>query len=191
MREYTKAEIAKMVGIPPRTVQYWIERGLLVPITWRLPLEQCDPHDKVWRGLLAEERRRGKRMMFYEDAIITLHSIRILQNAGFRLDTIDIVLKQIARNVCDFFVNPIWGTKKELVVCQTVSEGKVFCMIFEKTKDIGRNNPGLVLDIEKLDDDGNFKLPMPGEGVTGYLCIFLGEVKRQATEAAGLHRNGK
>jgi len=72
MSKYTTGEIAKLSGVSVRTVQYYDDRGILVP----------------------SELSEGGRRLYTEDDLKRMHVICFLRDAGFSINSISALLAE-------------------------------------------------------------------------------------------------
>ncbi len=101
--KFLKKEVVQKLGIPQRTLHFWIQRGLVTPD-------------------FPTARGRGIPMTFSKRNLVEIRMVQILQEKCLLpLETIAVILQGLRkyRNVPeDFFSNPEWGEEREYLFYQ-------------------------------------------------------------------------
>lgn len=104
MKEYVKAEIAEIIGKPPRTIQYWTDMGYVMP--------------DIERG-----GGKGKARIYSHRNVIEFGILAVLsEETPLHLMSIHNILHDIREKgpkkgsgYVDFYTEPAWGVSKELI----------------------------------------------------------------------------
>jgi hypothetical protein len=155
MTEYDKNEIAKLIGRPVRTIEYYS----------RIGLPDVEPPGRGRAQVYSE-------MNLVEFAIIEILSQRLARELGL----IKAVLEIIRKEVPDFFSNNKWGGTKEVVFLEVIAPSS--------KKGEGIDDHIRIETVEK-GPDGRYPLDEVYAGLNDGVQLsgrvtFLGAVKKEA-----------
>ena len=133
MSKYTTGEIAKICGVTVRTVQYYDDRGILVP----------------------SEISDGGRRLYNDEDLNKLHIICFLREIGLSINHISILLKEEnTKNVISTFLE-----QQEKVLSQEIREKEDKLILINKIKkelkDIKEFSIESISDIANITDQKN------------------------------------
>jgi DNA-binding transcriptional MerR regulator len=186
MAEYSKTEIAKIMGESSRKIQFWIDLGLVVP-------DISPPSGK------------GKAMIFSEKNLIEFGMIRVLQkDCKLRLATIITILRILRKGECkgqkfkDFFDNPHWGHNRDVIFIQSQPDGDARAISVKEVKrkpplDAIEKSRRLLGISETKEDDlimnqwiPEWEMALSSKKILSYETILLGKVKILAMKKLGI-----
>ncbi|WP_028315702.1 MerR family transcriptional regulator [Desulfatibacillum aliphaticivorans] len=170
MLELTKREIAEKLNLPIRTIQLWTDQGIVFP----------DVRAASGKGIARLYSERNLLEFAMVKILAKDYNIKLTQLQSMFLLLRQDDLGETPSGFKDFYTDPSYGNSKEMLYVMSINASSMGGgnQLIVMTKEKGKDFAGLENLVQPFSET---------EAVIGFSILFIGRIKKQAMEMAGVN----